>query len=51
MSQGKSDLPAILKPKLRQLKGYLENLQDKNKEIDGGIQEIEEKVRFCFKKR
>lgn len=45
MSQGKSDFPAILQPKLRQLKGYLENLEDKNKEIDGGIKEIEEKLK------
>lgn len=45
MRQGKSDLPAILQPKLRQLKGYLENLEDKNKEIDSGIQEIEEKLK------
>ena len=48
MSQGKSDFPAILQPKLRQLKGYLEYLEDKNKDIDGGIKQIEEKVRYLF---
>lgn len=40
MSQGKSDLPEIL-PKFGEIKGYLEELESKNKEIDRVMNQIE----------
>ena len=53
MSRRKSDLPEILQPKVEEIEGYLNTLQDKNKEIDLVINEIEETVSrvICFKKR
>ncbi|XP_068722077.1 uncharacterized protein [Montipora capricornis] len=41
MSQGKSDLPEIL-PKFGEIKGYLEQFESKNKEIDRVMNQIEE---------
>ena len=47
MSQGKSDLSKIL-PQFGEVKGYLEELESKNKEIDPVMNQIEEMVSYLF---
>lgn len=48
MSQGKSHLPEILKPKNEEIKGYLRKLEGKNDELSLVINEIEEEVGYYF---
>ena len=47
MSQGRSDLSEIL-PKFGEIKGYLEELESKNNEIDRVRKQIEEMVSYLF---
>lgn len=47
MSQGNSDSPEIL-PELREIKGYLKELESKNNEIDRVMKQIEEMVSYLF---
>ncbi|XP_015773419.1 PREDICTED: uncharacterized protein LOC107351633 isoform X3 [Acropora digitifera] len=42
MSPGKSDIPQILQPNIREIKVYLKKLEDINKEIDRVMNQIEE---------
>ncbi|XP_044173903.1 uncharacterized protein LOC114967645 isoform X2 [Acropora millepora] len=44
MSSGKSDIPQILQPKIREIKGYLKELESKNNEIDRVMNQIEEMI-------
>ena len=48
MSPGKSDIPQILQPKIREIKEYLKNLEDINNEIDRVMNQIEEMVSYLF---
>ena len=48
ISQGKSHLPEILKPKHEEVKGYLRKLEGKIGEIDLVINEIDEEVGYLF---
>lgn len=45
MSSGKSDIPQILQPKIREIKVYLKKLEDINNEIDRVMNQIEEMCR------
>ena len=48
MSSGKSDIPQILQPKIREIKVYLKKLEDINNEIDRVMNQIEEMVSYLF---
>ena len=47
MSKGKSDLSEIL-PKFGEIKGYLEEFESKNKELDRVMNQINEMVSYLF---
>ena len=51
MSQGKSDLPEILRSRYKEIKSYLRKLDGKIGKVDLVINEIEGKVSYFLKKR